>query len=496
MIGGWKLPMIAGASDPDPAVFCPARGYYDPSLPIPYTPDPLIPAIIPNDGEIILYMTTQWDAAINCITTNTTTAQIRYTVYGNNDTVIFTQDVNSNIAFFYEFPASGGTLLSNGFYGFKVIIKVATTGTLGTFKMLAKSGYAPNGWPVIQAHFKAPTLTSLSEAFKDQLALGYVKFYGNHNSLVYLNSFCYGAKNLVECSMGVEMTALTLMGSAFQITSSLTKITLPVSLIALASINRAFSSSGLKAFPTFPTSLPELLDCNQAFSYCASMSGECVVPQIPKAQDIIYMFLDCKLVTKIRFTSGCKPNTGSAISTVQGCTNLVELDMLNTSTWGVAGADNWNFSYFVNGCPSLKKIIFPAAFAGLHTPINQMFLNDNYFNVTEVSTADWTNCPVIPAYLYFFNAPIFNQPTLKTNACSMNGSSVRPGKITYFEIDWINSTVINIGLIYQQLSVTEINRIFTALPTIVTVRTIDVRYNPGYATCDPTIATVKGWTVS
>jgi hypothetical protein len=40
-----------------------------------------------------------------------------------------------------------------------------------------------------------------------------------------------------------------------------------------------------------------------------------------------------------------------------------------------------------------------------------------------------------------------------------------------------------------------INEFFTELPVTTNIVTIDFRYNPGSATCDPSIATNKGYTV-
>jgi hypothetical protein len=45
------------------------------------------------------------------------------------------------------------------------------------------------------------------------------------------------------------------------------------------------------------------------------------------------------------------------------------------------------------------------------------------------------------------------------------------------------------------LTATVINSFFTQLPPTTKTATIDVRSNPGAATCDPTIATSKGYTV-
>lgn len=46
-----------------------------------------------------------------------------------------------------------------------------------------------------------------------------------------------------------------------------------------------------------------------------------------------------------------------------------------------------------------------------------------------------------------------------------------------------------------QLSATALNNFFTDLPSTSLVCTLDVRGNPGSATCNPTIATAKGYTV-
>jgi hypothetical protein len=53
------------------------------------------------------------------------------------------------------------------------------------------------------------------------------------------------------------------------------------------------------------------------------------------------------------------------------------------------------------------------------------------------------------------------------------------------------------ALVLANLGLTNsvINDLFTQLPTTINTATIDVRLNPGSATCDPTIATAKGYTV-
>lgn len=58
-----------------------------------------------------------------------------------------------------------------------------------------------------------------------------------------------------------------------------------------------------------------------------------------------------------------------------------------------------------------------------------------------------------------------------------------------------NGTAVALGLSANSLSKSEIDNLFTDLPITTKTATIDVSNNPGAATCDPTIATNKGYTV-
>jgi hypothetical protein len=60
----------------------------------------------------------------------------------------------------------------------------------------------------------------------------------------------------------------------------------------------------------------------------------------------------------------------------------------------------------------------------------------------------------------------------------------------------LGGITIGFGINGCLLGATELNAMFTALGTASGSQTIDVRNNPGSATCDPTIATAKGWTIT
>ena len=86
----------------------------------------------------------------------------------------------------------------------------------------------------------------------------------------------------------------------------------------------------------------------------------------------------------------------------------------------------------------------------------------------------------------------------KQSRLNIGGSAPAP-KLTHVDVDWANSPW-NSGSsptirIRANLDANEINRIFGLLPTVVDGQSINVVSNPGYATCDKTIAQNKGWTV-
>ena len=56
-------------------------------------------------------------------------------------------------------------------------------------------------------------------------------------------------------------------------------------------------------------------------------------------------------------------------------------------------------------------------------------------------------------------------------------------------------TTMALPLQGHKLTTSEINKIFTELPATTRTATINVSGNPGAATCDPSIATAKGYTV-
>jgi hypothetical protein len=154
----------------------------------------------------------------------------------------------------------------------------------------------------------------------------------------------------------------------------------------------------------------------------------------------------------------------------------------------------------------------------------------HYMTAAEIASAGWTGlvsvgfpAPVVKA----FNADIATDFTGLSNG-STNGQYISTGTPNFTIIDFLGfgnptrlrsmflsnggateiknanlltnlrneGTTIAVGITNNSLSATAINDFFTALPVTSATCTIQVTGNPGAATCNPGIATAKGYTVT
>lgn len=468
--------------------YCPAHGYYDPTQPIPYIPDPAIPAIIPDDGTITLIMTTQMDAAISASASATYPFYPKWEIYGAGDQLIYSETGN---AFFYEFPSSGGIGLKNGHQAFKIVI--SSTGTpITSFQFTKRTGYASAGWPVLEAHIKCASLTSLYRAFLAQKMIGYVKLYGAHNSLMNMSESFKDCTEIKEIQMNVELNSLSNLYSAFFNTPELDVLTLPESMPELTDLYNAFRQCGLKTQPPLPAHLPKVYRMSYAYMGMERMTMHLKIPSIPIKCSIIGIAQNCTKITKASFLSGMLP--GDATTTLNaftGCTELLELDMGN-ETWG-DNAFLYSMAGVASSIPNLRTIKLPPKFIGIN-PTAGISIGYNDFSIKSLNTADWSECDPLKVIIGLLGLISFNQPTLKCNLLDFRGTFARPALLESIEVDWGNSTFTSgINLSYCNLDSMELDRIFNVLPAVAA--TINVTQNPGYATCDKTIATAKGWTV-
>jgi len=485
----------AGYSEtpPPPEIYCPAKGYYDPNEPLKYDPDPNLPAAEPGTGEIILICTTQLDAAIN-VRTNTSTGQANYSVYGANDTLISSQDINSGATFFYEFPASGGIELESGLEAFKVVI-TPVTGNLTQFTCVALSGWAPLGWPILECHVKCPDLTSFYRAFKDQKYTRLIKFYGEANLLTSLAEMASGTTNLLECHLPSSLNALSTMLSAF-LNSGVENVNIQAtSLPALTIATNVFRGSKIKLNPfSNIAQLPLLQKMDYGFYQCINLNTPLILPEMPVGKYFLGL-AQYSSITKLIFQgvmNGNMTNANSITNIVSHCMNCIEVVMPTEMT------NLYTFNYTWRNAPSLKKITLPDKVVLTNNESSYWFsgvgTSEVSNNIEEVTICgDWTTPAAFTFSLTFpKKLKIFNQPTLKVTRMG----NVQGGEnLEYFNVDLSGLDPQYVAYFKNHnFNAAELERISGQLPVVATGE-VDFTGNPGYATFDKTIAEGKGWTV-
>lgn len=153
----------------------------------------------------------------------------------------------------------------------------------------------------------------------------------------------------------------------------------------------------------------------------------------------------------------------------------------------------------VANCYDLVTLSLPTSASSV-TSIAGMGSNlINVETITECTNWGTNQINASDAVTNAYKLTTFKQSAMRVIKIGIYGTSAKVTAITSIDIDYANSTFggssPQIDFSYNSLSATEIDRIFTALPT-VTGKTIVVKGNPGAATCTPTIATAKGWTVT
>jgi len=483
---------------PDPAIYCPANKYYDPDKPLPYIPDENLPAVNPNDGEIILICTTDWHAAIN-VQTNTSTGQVKYSIYGVNDSLIYSQNVNSGVVFFYQFPSVGGTDLGNGKLAYKVII-TAVTGALTIFKTLKKTLYDNFGWPILEAHIKCPSLTTLTDAFLDEGYIQYIKFYGAHDNLTSLVQFTKGTTELKKLELPTSLNGLTSINYMLLSSGCETCIFHATSLPELITALGAFSSSGIKSNPlAHIAQLPKCTNIGSMYAYTKNLKGDLLLPECPVGNNITGI-VSGSYISRLIFQGVMNGTFGNTISIIAGYTPYLEEIVLPEEMLGLQ-----DFIYTFSSALSLKKLTLPKkiVLSGTVTALPSIFIgtgSEKKANNIEVITTcnewvlvsgrSWTETP--PRAL-----KRFDQPSLAVAIFEINKSSNVQLDLEYISINFSALATSSGSFVvrYANLSQTELNRISNLLPT-VTSGIFNVTLNPGYATFDKTIAQAKGWTVT
>jgi hypothetical protein len=203
----------------------------------------------------------------------------------------------------------------------------------------------------------------------------------------------------------------------------------------------------------------------------------------------------CQLLQRIVFhNTGVMTGSGQS-NMLHQCINLMVVDL--------SGADfGTSASNMFDDCPSLREVVYPDGLTDLDTgqlsfgncfQLRHVNFGNNQFGGTgnfSIDTPSTTTGGFLEE-VTFGSSTVFQQ----NNSSSIVISSRRLRKINNPAQMVGTGYTGTISINLNNLSATELDAIYTALPSLTGSASINVTSNPGTGSDDPTIATAKGWTV-
>lgn len=363
--------------------------------------------------------------------------------------------------------------------------------------------------------------------FRQHKSLKIVQFL---SSLDYVTSFDYlfYAAGVERFTMHTSMPALTSMVNAL-IDSDTLEFIFPVGFSAplLTSISGICSAANSITNFAVPA-LSSVLNCNNLASNNKALKS-LTISGLENATSNLQLADGADKIQELTLPEF--PDITIAANATNICRNMYLLRKLTMQgTWG-------NFSNnIIDNCHLLKELHLPRT---MLYAFSAAILSSDHANIQIIHVPDYINASAANWYYYCssgagavstsstikkiygdfefssgeaecaFNPggyqntfEEFNCPKLKVARVRFGiasaGATYRLTKLTTLEVDWENSSFsYGAGCIELNapFDATWLNTMFSRLPVVTGSQSIDVRFCDGYATCNKTIATAKGWTV-
>jgi hypothetical protein len=499
------LDIVCPAVGYTPELICPANGYVlEPGQ------DDYVPPIItpePSNEEIVILC---HNSGAKCYKAQCGVSGGKWYVEvydGNGNYIETSAELSNGNHYSYDFPS--------GYEYF--IFKLKIVGAY-SFTYYKASQYSTAPWygdyPILEAKFNTPNLTSLNAAFYNVIAIRKVTFVSTLDYLTSMQSMFYSG-GMKIFTFPPSLPALTTVYGMFQANNTIEKIDmsgcnvpllsslyyfcyqsnslyevkLPASLPEATTLSSAFRDSSIKKLQ-MPISAPKVTNYSYLCYNAYYLTGEVIIPESQVCTTISSCFQNCYKVQKViiqgnflalaqstNIFNACKSaielefprNMGNAsadYTTIYTCDSLIKVTLTDYT-----GASNGGMALLPNHKPKIEE------FHGECDTPNDLGNDFNY----PYPKVRIINCSKFKAYRLHI------------------GSFSYPAPITTINIDfanspWNDSNQPTISL-YCNLDSTELNRILGLLPTVTGSHSIDIRNCPGFAGCDPSIAQSKGWTV-
>ena len=288
---------------------------------------------------------------------------------------------------------------------------------------------------------------------------------------------------------------LTSITGMLQLTRNAISASFPASLPELTSFNNLVRTSNIQNITLF-TSAPKVTYINHSFYDTPNLQGEVTLPEMPLCTSLSNAFNINGSFKKVKFQgtmNGAWSNATGFFDVVREMSSLEEFEFPREMA-------TWTNTTCFSVSSRISKVKLPDIItATALTAFLSTGLAVSGHNLKEV-TGDFDNSLTVmfDCQWAYSGISVWNTPKMRCSRFKIGASSTNCAPVTAVEIDWANSDFSAAAAalyLYCTLDATELDRIFTALPTVVG-KTIYIKGNPGVAGCTPAIATAKGWTVN
>ena len=422
-----------------------------------------------------------------------------FEMYGGikGDSLINKQKIGRTKLYTYQIPIGKGKPCSLGYTTYKLRLyannNIYPLLSLVSFKHPSSSLTNSNS---LLLNINSTNLTSISlgeiNTGVKLTRLKYVNLYNCPNLVTLSNCFAW-ANSLENITFAKTLDNLVNCNAVLAYCTSLKKVVLPKYLNNVTSFISLFYNCENIEYVEMPIEMNNVIEVSgeQATRFLFNNNYKLKKIQYPLSMYKNTLITGCNYnntnIEEIRFPR-IMPNTKSLLNCFYNNYKLKEIylsESMNkvTTMYGMIYNDT-----------SLQKLILPDSMI-ICTDMNNWV---NVWNLDSISTCVFGNVQIVVGII-MRDLKTFKQPTLKTSRLLIRGASLATASALHtIDIDWANSTYggtsPQIDIRWNSLSATTIDAIFTALPVVVG-KTINVNGNPGSATCTPSIATAKGWTV-
>lgn len=231
-------------------------------------------------------------------------------------------------------------------------------------------------------------------------------------------------------------------------------------------------------------SLPSAIIIQNLFYNCRSLL-EAPEIEAPIAQDINSMFYGCERMIKAKPLSF--PRALAVNTFYYGCKALEEVPEINAPI-----ATGWRQTY--QEMPLLRKVATPCG-GPAATDLYYILWNSGQKLQDIGNILDLTNVGVA-TYWLATNDPMHIKGPITIRGCKTDFYLRNCRSLTSIRFENMDPMCGNLDFRNCALEAEDINLLFGDLVTTNIPATINVAGNPGASTCNPEIATAKGWTVT